>query len=73
LNLILEGTAPYDDSKYKDLAEKNRAALETMARGTALGNCDWGVEYQLGSGAPVEYVRKAAALGRLTCCSRFIF
>jgi hypothetical protein len=31
LNLILEGTAPYDDLKYKDLMEKNKLALETMA------------------------------------------
>ena len=62
---ILDGTAPYDDSKYKDIVEKNRLALETMARGTALPYCDWGVEMQLAEKAPVEYVRKAAFLGRL--------
>ena len=62
---ILDGTAPYDDSKYKDLVEKNRPALETMARGAALPYCDWGVEMQLGEQAPVDYARKAAQLGRL--------
>ena len=62
---ILDGTAPYDDSKYKGLVEKNRAALDTMARGAALPYCDWGVELQLGDQAPVEYARKAAQLGRL--------
>src|SRR5438132_10028810 len=62
---ILDGTAPYDDSKYKGLVEKNRSALDTMARGTALPYCDWGVELQLGDQAPVEYARKAALLGRL--------
>lgn len=62
---ILEGTAPYDDSKYKELVEKNKPALETMARGAALPYCDWGVEMQLGDQAPVEYARKAAQLGRL--------
>ncbi|HET8887686.1 MAG TPA: hypothetical protein VFQ41_02185 [Candidatus Angelobacter sp.] len=62
---ILDGTAPYDDSKYKDLTEKNRPAVETMARGTALPYCDWGVEIQLGDKAPVDYARKAALLGRL--------
>ncbi len=62
---ILDGTAPYDDSKYKGLVEKNRPALDTMARGTALPYCDWGVELQLGDQAPVEYARKAALLGRL--------
>jgi hypothetical protein len=65
LKLILDGTAPYSDLKYKELVEKNRPALETMARGTSLPNCDWGLDYQLGSETPVEYVRKALTLGRL--------
>lgn len=65
LNLILDGTAPYSDLKYKALIEKNRPAFETMARGTALPNCDWGLDYQLGSETPAEYVRKALTLGRL--------
>jgi hypothetical protein len=33
------------DSKYKDLVDRNRPALELMARGTALANCDWGLDY----------------------------
>lgn len=65
LKLIVEGTAPYEDLKYKDLVEKNRFALKTMARGTLLTKCDWGVDYQLGAEAPVDYVRKSLALGRL--------
>jgi len=65
LNLVLTGNAPYDDAKYKDLVEKNRPALETMARGTALQNCDWGMDYPLGSDTPVEFVRKGLTLGRL--------
>src|ERR1700739_1969749 len=59
LNLILEGTSPYADLEYKDLLEKNRLALQTMARGTTLQKCDWGIDYQLGSETPVDYVRKA--------------
>jgi hypothetical protein len=62
---ILDGTAPYDDSKYKGLVEKNRPALDTMARGAVLPYCDWGVELQMGTQAPVDYARKAALLGRL--------
>jgi hypothetical protein len=65
LKLILDGTAPYNDLKYKELVEKNRPALETMVRGTSLPSCDWGLDYQLGSETPVEYVRKALTLGRL--------
>ena len=45
---IFDGTTPYDDLKFKDLVEKNRRALETMARGTALPHCDWGLEYEMG-------------------------
>lgn len=65
LNRILEGTAPFVQSTYKDLIERNRPALETMARGAALPYCDWGIDYQLGPDAPVDYVRKALQLGRL--------
>jgi len=71
LNAILDGTAPYDDLKYRELAEKNRAAVETMARGTAIPNCDWGVDYALGPDAPVEYVRKSLTLGRLNVLYAF--
>lgn len=65
LQAILEGTAPYDDLKYRELVERNRLAIETLQRGAVLSNCDWGLEYQLGSEAPIEHVRKALALGRL--------
>src|SRR5260370_12027356 len=65
VNTMLDGTAPYDDLKYKGLVEKNRPALETMARATVLRNCDWGLDYKLGEDVPVDYARKALALGRL--------
>jgi hypothetical protein len=65
LQAILEGTAPYSELKYRDLVERNRLAVETLQRGAALAQCDWGLEYPLGSEAPIEYVRKALALGRL--------
>jgi hypothetical protein len=65
INVTLESNASYDDAKYKDLVEANKPALLTMARGTNLPTCAWGVEYQLGSEAPVDYVRKALALGRI--------
>jgi hypothetical protein len=71
LNAILDGTAPYEDSKYKELVEINRPALETMARGTTIPNCDWGVDYALQSEAPVDYVRKGLTLGRLNVLYAF--
>jgi hypothetical protein len=65
LSAILAGSIPYDDSKFKDLAEKNRHALETMARGTLITSCDWGLDYALGPDAPIDYAPKATALARL--------
>ncbi len=65
LNSVLESMGPFDDSKYKDLLQKNTLALEVMARGTLLSNCDWGLDYGLGEEVPVDYARKALVLGRL--------
>lgn len=71
LNSILDGTAPYDDLKYKDLVEKNRPAFGTMATGVAFPNCDWGLNYTRGDDEPVDYVWKALALGRLNVLYAF--
>lgn len=75
LNAILDGSAAYDDSKYRDLLEKNRLALEVMARGTSIPNCDWGLDwgpdYEFGPDLPMEYVKKALVLGRLNVLYSF--
>jgi hypothetical protein len=71
LNAILDGTAPYDDAKYKELLEKNKLALEIMARATSLPNCDWGLDYGLGHDVPVDYASKALVLGRLNVLYAF--
>jgi hypothetical protein len=70
LNAILDGTAPYDDTKYKDLLEKNTLALGIMARATTLPTCDWGLDYGA-EDVPVEYARKALVLGRLNVLYAF--
>lgn len=71
LNLILAGTAPYRDEAYRVLIERNAPALEVMARGTELKNCDWGLDYGLRFDTPVEYARKALELGRLNVLYAF--
>jgi hypothetical protein len=75
LNAILDGSAPYDDSKYRDLLQKNRPALELMDRGTSIPNCDWGLDwgpdYEFGPDLPMEYVRRALVLGRLNVLYAF--
>jgi len=63
---MMSGKIPgLDDPSVKELFDKNKAALDTMYRGTMLPNCDWGIEYQLGASTPVEYVRKALILGNM--------
>ncbi|HTW60022.1 MAG TPA: hypothetical protein VMD99_18000 [Terriglobales bacterium] len=71
LNAILDGAAPYDDSKYKNLLEKNTLALEIMTRAASLPSCDWGLDYGLGHDLPVDYARKALVLGRLNVLYAF--
>lgn len=75
LKAILDGPAPYDDSKYRDLLEKNRRALEVMASGTSIPSCDWGLDwgpdYEFGSNLPMEYVRRALVLGNLNVLYSF--
>jgi hypothetical protein len=65
LDSVLDGMGPFDISRYNDLIQKNTPALEIMARGTLLPNCDWGLDYGLGENVPVDYARKALVLGRL--------
>lgn len=71
VNAILDGTVPYDDSKYKELLEKNKLALEVMERGTSLRNCDWGLDYGLSDDVPMGYTSKALVLGRLNVLDTF--
>lgn len=68
---ILDGKAAYSDAKFRDLLERNRPAVETLQRASALTECEWGLEYELGSDAPIEHVRKALALGRLNVLYSF--
>jgi hypothetical protein len=65
MQFVLDGTSPYEDSKFKEIVEKNKLSLAIMARATALPECDWGLDYSLGSEEPVYYTAKAVALGRL--------
>jgi len=60
---IVEGAAPFVPSTYKELIARNLPALKTMARGTELPYCDWGIDYSLGSAAPLDHVGKSGATG----------
>jgi hypothetical protein len=71
LAATVNGDVAYDDAKYGDLVEQNRDALASLQRGVTFAICDWGLDYQLGEKLPVEYARKALALGRLNVLAAY--
>ena len=71
LNALLDGTAAYDDSTYKDLLAKNALPLQIMTRATSIPRCEWGLDYTLKENLPVDYARKALVLGRLNVLNTF--
>jgi hypothetical protein len=71
LTATISGDVPYDDAKYSRLLLENKDALATLSRAVAIHRCDWGLDYQLGEELPVDYARKALALGRLNVLSAY--
>src|SRR5438034_5441509 len=49
IDRVAAGTSPWDEAKLGRILDDNREALEIMQRATTLADCDWGVEYELGS------------------------
>jgi hypothetical protein len=62
---VLEGSVPWNNERLGPILEVNHEALETMARGTRLSDCDWGPDDELGPFTPIEYIPRARALARL--------
>jgi hypothetical protein len=62
--MVNSGTA-WDEKQFGPIVEQNKAAIETMIRGSRLPYCEWGLETELGPETPIEYVPKARALARL--------
>jgi len=65
IDAIVTGKAPWDESRFGALIDQNRAAIETMIRGTQLAFCEWGIEYDLGPEAPFAHLAKARTMARL--------
>jgi hypothetical protein len=65
MNAMINGGSPWEEKQFGPVVEQNKAAIETMIRGSGLPYCEWGLETDLGPDTPVEYVPKAAALARL--------
>lgn len=52
-------------SQLTPLLDQNREALAVLRRGTSLTRCDWGLETELGSDAPIAHLSRARSLARL--------
>jgi hypothetical protein len=59
------GEVPWDEAKLGPILDQNQNAIEEMQRATKLPECDWGLEYSLGSRASIAYVPRARVLARL--------
>jgi hypothetical protein len=65
MNAMINGGGPWDETQFGPIVEQNKAAIETMIRGSRLPYCEWGLENDLGPDTPIEYVPKATAMARL--------
>lgn len=65
MNAMINGGSAWEEKQFGPIVEQNKAAIETMIRGSRLSYCEWGLETDLGPDTPIEYVPKAAALARL--------
>ena len=65
LERVVNGQASWDEERLGKVLDANAAAMDLLTRGTALGTCDWGLEYALGPSTPIAHLPKARVLGRL--------
>lgn len=65
MDAMINGGSLWDEKQFGSIVENNKAAIETMIRGSRLPYCEWGIESELGPETPIEYVPKARALARL--------
>jgi hypothetical protein len=60
---------PPSGSIGPDVIDANAAALTTLARASRGGFCDWGIDYELGPGAPIAHLPKARALASVNAAA----
>jgi hypothetical protein len=65
MDAMINNGSSWDEKQFGPIVEQNKAAIETMIRGSRLPYCEWGLEWELGPETPIEYVPKARALARL--------
>jgi len=62
---VLAGTAQWDEQRLGPIVTANEAAIHTLQRGTALPECNWGLEYDRGSSMSIGHLPRARTLARL--------
>jgi hypothetical protein len=62
---VLNGSATFDEQRLGPILDENSFALRGLVRGTALSECNWGLDYSLGSAVPLAHLPKARVLARL--------
>ena len=62
---VLSGTAAFDEQRLGPIVDENSFAIRGLQRGTALSECNWGLDYSLGSAVPLAHLPKARVLAKL--------
>jgi len=62
---VLNGNASFDEQKLGPIVQENAFAVRGMQRGAELPDCNWGLDYSLGSAVPLAQLPKARVLARL--------
>lgn len=62
---VLSGAAPWDEQRLGPIIDANVPAIRAMQRGTALPECNWGLDYDRGSAMSLGHLPKARVLARL--------
>ncbi len=62
---VLSGSTAFDEQRLGPILDKNSFAVRGLQRGTALSECNWGLDYSLGSAVPLAHLPKARVLARL--------
>ena len=62
---VLSGNANWDEQRLGPIVEENGYAVRAMQRATDLPECNWGLDYSLGTAMPLAHLPKARVLARL--------
>jgi len=62
---VLNGSASFDEQRLGPILDGNESAVRGLQRGTALPECNWGLDYSLGFAVPLAHLPKARVLARL--------